>query len=205
VKTKTLKTTEAPDKKGPGRPRSTAVEAAILQASFELMLETSVRDMTMDAISHRAGVSKATLYKWWPSKLHLGLDALLSKGQSSAPVPDTGSAIEDFRQNLKGILKFYTHPKTGPMLMQLWGECLNSQEMLRVYRERFFNPRRAGLYVIYERGVARGDIDPAFDVELVLDLVYGPIIMRLLTGHGAVNESEADLIVQTAFVGISPR
>lgn len=196
---------ETTEKRKPGRPRSQAVEEAVLQATMDLLLETCLREMTMDAVALRASVSKATLYKWWPSKLHLGLDALLRRGLARAPVPDTGSAIEDFTINLMDIGRFYSDPQIGPVLMQLWGECLNSPEMLKIYREQFLNPRRAGLHVIYHRGVTRGDIDPIYDVDLVLDMIYGPIIMRLLTGHGPVNDHEAGIIVRAAFAGLTPK
>lgn len=192
------------EKRRPGRPRSTETEEAILTATIDLMIEGGVRDMTMDAIALRAAVSKATLYKWWPSKLHLGLDALLLRGRIHAPVPDTGSALDDFMLNAKGIARFYADPKIGPCIMQLWGECMTSPDMLAVYRERFLNPRRAGLHIVYERGVARGDIDPRFGVELALDMIYGPFLFRLLTDHGPVNDGEVERIVKAAFAGLAP-
>ncbi len=187
-----------------GRPRSAAVEQAIIAATIAIITETSVREASMDAVAQRAGVSKATLYKWWPSKLHLSLDALLHLGKSNAPVPDTGSAMEDFIINLKGIGRFYTDPVAGPCMMQLWGECLNAPDMLAVYRDRFLRRRREGLHVIYERGVARGEIDGRYGVELVLDMIYGPTIFRLLTGNGPVNDDEAELIVRSVFAGLAP-
>jgi AcrR family transcriptional regulator len=192
-------------KRKPGRPRSEEVEASVLKATLDLLVEGGLKDMTMDAIAARAGVSKATLYKWWPSKLHLGLDALLSRGRGQAQVPDSGSAVGDFILNAQGIARFYTDPQFGPCLMQLWGECLNSPEMLTLYRERFLSQRRAGLHVIHDRGVARGDIDSRLGVELALDMIYGPLIMRLLTGHGPVNDTEVERLVRTAFAGLTPR
>ena len=179
-------------------------ETAILAATIDLMIEGGVRDMTMDAIAMRAGVSKATLYKWWPGKLHLALDALLVHGRVRAPVPNTGSALQDFTLNAQGIARFYADPRIGPCIMQLWGEALTSRDTLAIYRERFLNPRRAGLHVVYERGVARGDIDGRIDVELALDMIYGPFLFRLLTGHGPVNDDEIDRIVRTAFSGLTP-
>ena len=192
-------------KRKPGRPRSSEVEAAVLQAAIDLLIESGLKDMTMDAVAARAGVSKATLYKWWPSKLHLGLDALLSRGKIRAQVPDTGSAVEDFVLNAQAIARFYTDPQIGPCIKQLWGECLNSPEMLALYRERFLSPRRAGLHVIHDRGVVRGDIDGRYGVELALDIIYGPLIMRLLTGHGLVNDHEIEQMVRAAFSGLTPR
>ncbi|MGN6209919.1 TetR/AcrR family transcriptional regulator [Asticcacaulis sp.] len=192
-------------KRKPGRPRSQAVEEAVLQTTVDLLIEVGLKNMSMDAIAARAGVSKATLYKWWPSKLHLGLDALLSRGKVQAVVPDTGSAVEDFVLNAQGISRFYTDPKIGPCIMQLWGECLNSPDLLALYRERFLSRRRAGLHVIHERGVARGDIDGRYGVELALDIIYGPLIMRLLTGHGLVNDHEVEQLVRASFAGLIPR
>ncbi|MDT5064056.1 MAG: hypothetical protein QOK02_211 [Mycobacterium sp.] len=93
-----------------GRPRSEEHRDAVLTAAMELMQEDDLRKASVDRISERSGVSKATIYKWWPNRTAVAIDAFLHQMMADAPVPDTGSAAEDFRLTLRGMMAFYTSP-----------------------------------------------------------------------------------------------
>src|ERR1700678_1430754 len=93
-----------------GRPRSEEHRDAVLKATMELMQEDELRRASVDRISARSGVSKATIYKWWLNRTAVAIDAFLNQGMAAAPVPDTGSAAEDFRPTLRGMMRFYTSP-----------------------------------------------------------------------------------------------
>ena len=82
--------------KARGRHRSLEAEAAILKATLQLLVRQPLRKVTTDAIARRAGVSKATIYKWWPNKSLVALDAYLAGMSEQVPIPDTGSAELDF-------------------------------------------------------------------------------------------------------------
>src|SRR6201998_3242716 len=96
---------------GRGRPRSEERRDAVLKAAMELMQENDLRLASVDRISERSGVSKATIYKWWPNRTAVAIDAFLHQMMAEAPVPDTGSAAEDFRLTLRGMMRFYTSPR----------------------------------------------------------------------------------------------
>src|SRR3981081_729510 len=81
----------------PGRPRSERSRAAVLHATSELMQEVGLRAMTTDEIANRSGTSKATIYKWWPNKYAVAVEAFLSEMFAESADPNTGSAHEDFR------------------------------------------------------------------------------------------------------------
>ena len=104
-----------------GRPRSEERRDAVLKAAMELMQEDDLRKASVDRISARSGVSKATIYKWWPNRTAVAIDAFLHQMMVEAPVPDTGSAAEDFGLTLRGIMGFYTSP-FGAIYAQLVGE-----------------------------------------------------------------------------------
>ena len=104
-----------------GRPRSEVHRDAVLNATMELMQEDDLRRASIDRISARSGVSKATIYKWWPNRTAVAIDAFLHQMMADAPVPDTGSAAEDFRLTLRGMMGFYTSP-LGAIYAQLVGE-----------------------------------------------------------------------------------
>ena len=169
-----------------GRPRSEERRDAVLKAAMELMQEDDPRRASIDRISARSGVSKATIYKWWPNRTAVAIDAFLHQIMADAPVPDTGSAAEDFRLTLRGIMRFYTSP-LGAIYAQLVGESQfypTERERIRTHQ---VNLRRAAVRTIWDRGVARGELDPNIDPEVALDLIFGPAMYRRATGHGGID------------------
>src|ERR1700738_2962629 len=90
-----------------GRPRSEERRDAVLTAAMELMREDDLRRASIDRISARSGVSKATIYKWWPNRTAVAIDAFLHRMMAAAPGPAPGSGAEDFRLTLRGMMRFY--------------------------------------------------------------------------------------------------
>jgi AcrR family transcriptional regulator len=180
-----------------GRPRSEEHRDAVLKAAMELMQEDDLRRASIDRISARSGVSKATIYKWWPNRTAVAIDAFLHRMMVDAPVPDTGSAAEDFRLTLRGMMGFYTSP-LGAIYAQLVGESQfypTERERIRTHQ---VNVRRAAVRKIWDRGVARGELNPNVDPEVALDLIFGPAMYRRATGHAGLTPADADAIVATA-------
>jgi AcrR family transcriptional regulator len=93
-----------------GRPRSEERRDAVLKAAMELIQEDDLRRVSVDRISARSGVSTATVYQWWPNKTAVIIDAFLHQMMVDAPVSDTGSAAEDFRLTLRGVMRFLHQP-----------------------------------------------------------------------------------------------
>jgi len=184
-----------------GRQRSEESEGAILTATLQLLMEKPLRDITIEEIARKAGVGKATIYKWWPSKAYVALDAFLRRMNRMVPTPDTGSAEKDFKEQLQSLVTFYASP-TGRIFGQFIAEGQSDKEFASLFRERFLKPRRDGVGVIFDRGVARGEINRNLDRELVLDLIYGPAIFRLMVEHAPLDREVADAMVTTIFRGL---
>lgn len=178
-----------------------AAEAAILKATLYLLGRQPLRRITTDAIAQRAGVSKATIYKWWPNKSMVALDAYLADMTEQVATPDTGSAEMDFTLQLKSVTAFYTS-SLGRLFGQFLAEGQSDPEFLALFRERFLQARRDAARVMWQRGVERGEIRDDIDSDTVLDLIYGPLVFRLLAGHGPMNELEAEKVVVAVFGGI---
>jgi AcrR family transcriptional regulator len=190
-----------PEPKSRGRRRSVAAEAAILRATLQLLEQQPLRKVTADAIARRAGVSKATIYKWWPNKSLVALDAYLAGMSEQVIMPDTGSAELDFSSQLKSVMAFYASP-LGRLFGQFLAEGQSDPAFLSLFRERFLYARRNAARVMWQRGVDRGEIRKEVDSELVLDLIYGPMIFRLLAGHGSLHEVESEALVKVVFAGL---
>src|ERR1700742_5074523 len=180
-----------------GRPRSEAHRDAVQKAAMELIQEDELRIVSIDRISARSGVSKATIYKWWPNRNAVVVEAFLDRMMTDAPVPDTGSAAEDFRLTLRGMMAFYTSP-----LGEIYAQLVGTSQLYRDERDRIrrdqVNVRRAAVKTIWDRGVARGELDPDVDPEIALDLIFAPAMYRRATGHAGLTPADADAIVATA-------
>lgn len=184
-----------------GRQRSLEAETAILKATLTLLERKPLRKVTADAIAQRAGVSKATIYKWWPSKNQVALDAYLTGMTERVLMPNTGSAELDFSLQLKSLTAFYTTP-LGRLFCQFIAEGQSDPAFLALFRERFLYTRRNAARIMWRRGIARGEVNEEIDGEIVLDLIYGPTIFRLLAGHGPLNDSESEAMIRAVFSGI---
>lgn len=187
--------------KGHGRQRSKESEAAILTATVCLLKEKRLRDISIEEISRKAGVGKATIYKWWPSKAYVALDAVLRKMTGMVPIPDTGSAERDFKEQLRSFIAFYSSP-TGRIFYQFLAEALEDPEFASLFRERVLIPRREAIGTILDRAVKRGEIDHSFDRELIFDMIYGPVIYRSMVGHAPLAQAVTDALITTLFQGL---
>jgi AcrR family transcriptional regulator len=160
--------------------------------------------MTTDEIASRSGTSKATIYKWWPNKYAVAVEAFLSEMSTESADPDTGSAHEDFRLALRGLIHFYASP-SGRVFAQLVAEAQFDPEVAVELRDRLVGSRRRMVRAIWDRGVARGELTPDVDPEVAIDLVFGPAMYRLVARHAPLDRNAADQIVDTAMRGLTAR
>lgn len=165
-----------------GRPRSEESEEAILAATIQLLSQKPLRDISIEEIARKANVGKTTIYKWWPSKAYVALDAFSRKISRMVPMPDTGSVRRDILEQCRSLIAFYKSP-AGRILGQFVAESESDKEFASLFRERFLKPRREAAGVAFDRGIQRGEIDQNVNRELVLDMIYGPTIFRLFVGH----------------------
>ena len=193
--------------RGRGRPRSEKAQKAILAAAIDLLLEQGLHAMSMDAVAERAGVSKATIYRWWPSKELLALDALATEWQvTSSPdaTRDTGSLRGDLLARLRPWLRLLRDKPYGRVVAGLVATAQADAEFAELYLERFVRPRRDAMRPILLRAIDRGEIPRNIDLEVALDLIYGPIYHRMLHGHAPLDERFARNVVDTILAGIAP-
>jgi AcrR family transcriptional regulator len=180
-----------------GRPRSEQRRDAVLKAAMELIQEDDLRRASVVRISARSGVSTATIYKWWPNKTAVIIEAFLHQMMVDAPVFDTGSAAEDFRLTLRGVMRFHRSP-LGVIYAQLVGEAQFYPTEREWIRTHLVNVRREALRKIWDRGVARGELDPNVDRDVALVLIFGTSMYRRTTAHEELTPDDADAIVATA-------
>lgn len=184
-----------------GRPRNVEAQKSILAASYELLLENGFQAVTVDKIADRAGVSKATIYKWWPNKAAVIMDGFLNAATARLPVPDTGSASDDIVTHATNLTRFLTS-REGAIITELLGEGQFDTGLAEAYRTRFFRPRRQEARSLLEKGIQIGELKKDLDVEICIDLIYGPIFYRLLVTGEPLDEHYVQTIVMNALDGI---
>jgi AcrR family transcriptional regulator len=189
--------------RGPGRPRSERSHQAIIKATNELLAERGFVDLTMDEVAERAGVSKATIYRRWPSKGTLVFEAFAADYLARQPQPDTGNLKEDLTTRLRTWVRLVNGTVTGRTLKALLAEAQRDEEVAGLWRDHFLRPVREESKTLVERAVARGEISQRTDPDMLLDLLYGPMYFRLL-GDRPLNDRFARGIVSTVLAGIQP-
>lgn len=189
-----------------GRPRSETRKQAILQAAFELLGERGLAATSMDAVAERAGVSKATIYRWWDSKELLALDALYAAWDTAGLVTrQTGTLRAEMLALVRPWVRLVATGPSARILTALLAEAQNDPEFGQAYRAHFIEPRRDQARAVFSRAIARGEIPATIDVEVAIDLLWGPLYHRLFHGHAPLNERFARRSVDTALAGILPR
>ena len=192
---------------GRGRPRSQAAHKAILDAAAQLLLAKGLSAVSMDAVAERAGVSKATIYRWWPTKETLALDALYTEWAAAAPAPrDTGSLRKDLLALLRPWARLAADKDKpyGRVIAALLTEAQTDPKFADEYHSRVLEPRRAEARAVLQRAVDRGEIAPTTRIEVALDLLYGPIYHRLLHGHAPVNDRFVRDVIDMVLTGLQP-
>jgi AcrR family transcriptional regulator len=188
--------TPAADVPRRGRPRSETARKAILRSAGELLLARDLNSISMDAVAEHAGASKATIYRWWPSKELLALDALFSEWEPASPrTHDTGTLEGDLNALIGPWAMQLARKPYARVIAALITKAQNDPEFAEQYHARFVEPRRDQARVIFARAIDRGEIPPDTDVEIALDVLYGPIYHRVLHGHAKLTDAFTRTIV----------
>jgi len=193
-----------------GRPRSSGAERAILVAGARLLEERGVRRMSMQAVAAAARVSKATIYRRWPSKDALILDLVAGAAADPAahptvPPPAPADARTELLAWVRAGLEAERSPQ-GAALQHLVRRATEDPVLAASLRRRVVERHRDRLTAIVVRGVGAGEIRPDVDVGTLLDLLCGPLLYRsLLAAPGTENRNPAELagaIVEMLWPGI---
>jgi AcrR family transcriptional regulator len=189
-----------------GRPRSEKARQAILASAMDLLLDQGLSSMSMDDVARHAGVSKATIYRWWRSKERLALEALAAEWASSAPADpgDTGTLRGDLIARFLPWVRQLNHRPYARVVAGLVAAAQTDSEFAELYRQHFVQARRDNTRALLVRARDRGEIAADADLEVALDLLYGPVYHRLLHGHAPLTERFAEHVIDAVISAMSP-
>jgi AcrR family transcriptional regulator len=201
-------TTDGPARRGgarigAGRPRQPGVEQAVFEAALDLLASRGYRQITMETLAERAGVSRTTIYRRWPTKAGVVAAAVSSLYLDQAEVPDTGSLAEDLVALLSETYRVMADGD-GRVLEQLVRQSGQNPELVDVVRSIFYARRRVSATAL-NHAIARGELTPDIDQELLLDLLLGPLWFRLLVSGAPITPEEARSVVELVLDGALPR
>ena len=191
--------------------RSQPTRQAILTAALDLAAEVGYRRLSIEAIAARAGAGKQTIYRWWPSKGAVLFDALLalSDGEEGdgekgdAELPDTGDLAADLKLVLAATVDELNNPRFSEPMRALTVEILENAELAATYRERLEQPMREMKKRRLRAAQDAGQLDPGVDLDVAVDLIWGPVQNRWLFREGPLTPAFTDELVDTALRGLA--
>jgi len=191
-------------KRPPGRPRSERARQAILGSTLKILEKDGFSDFKIEEVAARAGVGKATVYRWWPNKGALIADAFAGNTTRKLRFPDTGSVYSDMSRQMQQLVKIF-RSRTGRIVAAILAAGQTDEDLIAAFRDRFLWPRRREAYETLRRGILRGELPKNSDLNLILDSLYGPIYMRFLIRHDSLTPEFVDSLCALVLRGVTPR
>jgi AcrR family transcriptional regulator len=186
------------------RRRSKRSQRAILDTAAKLLKERGYADITIDGIAARAKVSKATIYRWWPTKASIFMELYAELASNVTPPPDSGSVATDLALLLKGTFKLYRETAAGLALSGIVAEAQSNATVSRIVRNDFAPSRRQIVANLLARGVERGEIPKEVDIDLVSEIVAGATWYSVLVGSAPLTDNHAIRLTERIISGVMP-
>jgi AcrR family transcriptional regulator len=189
--------------RSPGRPRSALVDAAILAATRELLAEQGWDRLSLGEVAARAGVAKSTLYRRWPGKADLVVDAMAEIFDTLRPV-DAGSVRADAAAVIGDLVALLSRPETQAAFLALAAESARDPRLRAVVREKVIDRQRHLVFSGAARARARAEVPQIHDPALVFDVITGTIVHRLLIAGEPVDQDYLDRFLDFLLAALSP-
>lgn len=183
-----------------GRPRSDATHRRILLATRDLLMERSFADLRIEHVAARAGVSKAAIYRRWPSKEALAQELLAQLAGPHIAVADIGDTRAELLACVVNPLRAVTDTPFGPVIRSLLSQIATNPTLGDPFRATVVRARREEIARVVERGVSRGDLRPEADPDIATELLVGPVYFRVMFG-GALDRDFAEHVVDAVLAG----
>ncbi len=188
----------------PGRPRNERLHKAILKTAFDLVLEVGFREVSIESIAAKAGVGKTTIYRRWPNKAAVVMDAFMMRVGAETLFPRADKLTDSIRLQMRTMAKAF-RGRDGALVKALLSEAQFDAELATAFRERWTLPRRKMALAVFHDAVRQGVLRPDIDLEATIDLLYAPIYYRLQMGTGPLSDAYIDGIFDHAMEGLFPR
>ena len=187
-----------------GRPRSEQLHQAILKAALDLVLEIGFRAVSIEAIAAKTGVGKTTIYRRWPNKAAVVMEAFIAQLGKASYFPQNDLAVERIRMQMQRTAKAF-RGRVGALVKALLAEAQFDPELAIAFRDRWTLPRRQLVVAVLEEAIAQGEVQADINIEAAIDLLYGPLYYRLQMGTGPLSGEYVDRVFEHGFAGLQRR
>jgi len=191
------------EERGRGRRRSPSSHRAIVLATQELLVEQGYRALTIEGVANRAGVGKQTIYRWWPSRAALVLEAYLAGSETVALPRARPTTRADVRALLDWLVGVLAQPIGGRVLAGLVSDLKDDEELAERFHRDVVPARRRAMLAALERGRERGEIRAGVDLELAVDELHGAVFYRLLLSGEPLDGSFTRRLADHVLGGLS--
>lgn len=189
----------------PTRRRSKRAHEAILAATTSLLLAKGYNGLSIEAVAAQAGVGKQTIYRWWPSKAALVMEAYSAMVASEITIPDSGRLEEDLYRLFEQIFSRLSSSGFGKAIAGLLTEAQTDPALAAEFLDGFVDWRRKVVRQLLQKGLERGEVAPEANLEITVDSLFGAMWYRLLIGHAPLDRQFARDLVRQLLRGIAPR
>ena len=183
---------------GRGRPRDRALDDRILEQVIALLGSHGYAGLTLDELAARSGVAKTTILRRWPSKAAVAAAGVERLALQSVDVPDSGALKVDLLALLHGAVEAFVRGR-GQFVAQLIREAGHHPEITDLLYT-VIHTRRQAYRRVLALAIARGELAPSVDQDLLIDLLIGPIWTRMLITRDPITREYMDSIVEAVLV-----
>jgi len=185
----------------PGRPRDEAARARIQQAAIDLLIEGGFINLTCDAIAQRSGTSKSTIYRWWPNKVQVVIDAFIGELSPHLPICPADT-LEEFVANQVSQFIEAVDGRNGQLLAAMLAAAQVVPAVHDAYQAHWLQPRREHLRSELKQFQDFGSLSPSADIDIVLDALYGPLHMILMVQRNRLQPAYAEQLTSILLNGV---
>lgn len=186
----------------PGRPRSEKARRAVIRSTLALLERVGFNELTIEAVASRAGVGKATVYRWWPNKAELVVAAFVSAVEEELRFPSAGPVLQSIHEQMKRWAPIFRSP-LGQIVATVIGAGQSEPEILDAFQNHWVEPRRIEARRLLQQAIDKGEIRVGLDPDLILDLLYGPLYLRLLLRHAPLDEKFVNKVFDVVSLAVS--
>ena len=179
-----------------GRPRDPRTRAAILTAARWLLERGGLTAVTIEAIAQKAGVSRPTIYRYWSNAPAVAMAAFLEATGAPDAAKTGRTPLAALRAQLHAVADAFAAP-TGRSVAAMVAAAQSETELAKAFRHEFIARNRDATRLLLERCIADELVAPPADMELALDLIFGPLFYRLLMGHAPITRGFVDQLIDT--------
>lgn len=186
------------------RARGERVVRAVLEATIDELSQVGYTALSVERVAERAGVNKTTIYRRYPTKLDLVDGALRCMRNQSITIPDRGNLRDDLIEMLQIAAHFVGSARGKIIFRTLIGERASNPELIQL-ADRMRHDDQKPPIVVFQRAIARGELPPETDLELLLRMVFGPVLHRVLLEDCTIELAESERMVDMLLGGVLVR